>query len=297
MSSPDLQTVVIACPNCGTRYQVPYATIGAAGREVQCAQCTQPWHAAAEAPPAPPVAADDDRLFAALDETALDAAFEAEAQAALPPPAPAASDDAAASERRLAELKATLAPRPPPEGAVDAAQQNRRRRAFDHRQRRMSRHMPRARVRRAARFTVLLLIVATLLALFGLRTELVRAFPALAAPYAAIGLPVNVVGLTFETPKLLTSFRDGKPLMMITARIRSVANRTVPVPPVQVSLVDAGGAAIYEWIVTPRIGEMEPGEIMEFSTEVSAPPAGAATVRLSFTTPRGPGAATVTGTL
>ena len=37
MSSPDLQTVVIACPNCGTRYQVPYATIGAAGREVQCA--------------------------------------------------------------------------------------------------------------------------------------------------------------------------------------------------------------------------------------------------------------------
>jgi predicted Zn finger-like uncharacterized protein len=293
MSSPDLQTVVIACPNCGTRYQVPYATIGAAGREVQCAQCSTPWHAVAEAPPPPP-AADDDRLFAA-EEAVLDAAFEAEARAVAPPPAPV--DEAAAAERRLAELKATLAPRPAPEGAADAAQQSRRRRAFDHRQRHMRRHLPRARVRRAARFAALLLLVATLVALLALRTELVRAFPALAAPYAAIGLPVNVIGLSFETPKLLSSFRDGKPLMMITARIRSVASRTVPVPPVQVSLVDAAGAVIYEWIVTPRVGEMEPGEVMEFSTEVSAPPAGAATVRLSFTTPRGPGAAALAGTL
>jgi len=294
MSSPDLQTVVIACPNCGTRYQVPYATIGAAGREVQCAQCSAPWHATAEAPRAP-MPADDDLLFSP-DENALDAAFEAEALAALPPPAPV-EDGAAASARRLAELKATLAPRPEPDGTTDAAQQRRRRRAFDHRQRRLSRHLPRARVRRTARFAALALLVALLVALVALRTELVRAFPALAAPYAAIGLPVNVVGLTFETPKLLTSYRDGKPLLMISARIRSVASRTVPVPPVQVSLVAAGGATIYEWIVTPRAGEMEPGEVMDFATEVSAPPSGAATVRLSFTTPRGAAAATLAGTL
>ena len=74
MTSPDLQTVVIACPNCGTRYQVPFATIGAAGREVQCAQCSKHWHAMADEPP-PPAVIDEDILFAKDDEAELDAAF------------------------------------------------------------------------------------------------------------------------------------------------------------------------------------------------------------------------------
>ena len=121
---------------------------------------------------------------------------------------------------------------------------------------------------------------------FSLRTDLVRWFPALAGLYASIGLPVNVVGLTFEDSKTLTSFREGKPVMLITSRIRSVASQTVPVPPVLVSLLDGAGATVYEWTVTPKATDMAPGEVMEFSTEVSAPPQGVTTVRLSFTTPR-----------
>ena len=57
-------------------------------------------------------------------------------------------------------------------------------------------------------------------------------------------------------------------------------------PPVLVSLLDGAGATVYEWTVTPKATDMAPGEVMEFSTEVSAPPQGATTVRLSFTTPR-----------
>ena len=67
MSSADLQTTVIACPNCGTRYQVPRSTLGAAGREVQCAQCGKPWHATADAPPPPAI--EEDRMFSPADET------------------------------------------------------------------------------------------------------------------------------------------------------------------------------------------------------------------------------------
>ncbi len=294
MSSPDLQTVIIACPSCGTRYQVPYATIGAAGREVQCAQCSSPWHATADAPL--PGAADDDLLFTPAEESALDAAFEAEAEASAALPPPPSPGDADAAARRLAELRATLAPKPGP-AAVDAAQLNRRRRAFARRQRLLMRHLPIARVRRTARFAALVLLLALFATGFGLRAELVRAVPQLAGLYAAIGLPVNVVGLTFEDARTLTSFRDGKPLMLITSRIRSVAPRPVAVPPVLVSLVDRAGAIVYEWTVTPRIAEMEPGEVMEFSTEVSAPPDGAVTVRLSFTTPRGGSAAPLAGTL
>ena len=64
MSSADLATVMIACPHCGTRYQVPFQTIGSDGREVQCAQCGKSWHATAQMASAPALvpAADPDQF-------------------------------------------------------------------------------------------------------------------------------------------------------------------------------------------------------------------------------------------
>jgi hypothetical protein len=154
-----------------------------------------------------------------------------------------------------------------------------------------------ARVRRTARLAAFVLLVSILVLGFALRTDLVTWFPSLAGLYAAMGLPVNVVGLEFENSKTLTSYRGGKPVMLITSRIRSVSSQTVLVPPVLVSLLDGAGGTVYEWTVTPKATEMAPGEIFEFSTEVSAPPQGAVTVRLSFTTPRaGTSAAAPSGT-
>ena len=108
---------------------------------------------------------------------------------------------------------------------------------------------------------------------------------------------VNVVGLEFENSKTMTTFRGGKPVMIITSRIRSVAGTTVGVPPVLVSLLDGSGATVYEWTVTPLAAQMSPGEILDFSTEVNAPPQGATTVRLSFANPRAGAAAASAGTL
>ena len=38
--------------------------------------------------------------------------------------------------------------------------------------------------------------------------------------------------------------------MLITARVRSIADHTVTVPPVLISLVDPSGVVVYEWTVT-----------------------------------------------
>ena len=290
MSSPDLATAVIACPNCGTRYQVPRATLGAAGREVQCAQCSKSWHAEADAPPPVPVPAppDDDLLFSAAEEAALDAAFEAAAEAVEPAPAvPPTLPNDPEHEKTLAEIRAAIAPRPKSVDAIDPALLTKNRRAFDKRQAHITRRLPMARFRRTARLGALVALLSVLLLGYSLRTDIVRLFPALAGLYAAVGLPVNVIGLAFEDPKTLTSFRDGKNVMLITARIRSIAGQAVPVPPVLVSLLDANGTPLYEWTVTPKATEMDPGEVFDFSTEVNTPPEGAVTVRLSFTTARG----------
>jgi len=285
MSSPDLQTVVIACPNCGTRYQVPFATIGAAGREVQCAQCSKPWHATAEAPPP---SHDDDLLFPA-EEKALDVAFETEARAVAPPGLAVDTDP----EQTLADIRSALAPKPKPGNvnAIDPALLTRSRRAFESRQRVITSKLPMARVRRNARYGSIVVLVGLVLAGFLFRTEIVRQLPSLAGLYAAIGLPVNVVGLEFADSKIVTSLRNGKMVMLITSRIRSVSGQRVPVPPVLVSLVDAEGATVYEWTVTPRATQMDPGDVLDFSTEVNAPPEGAMTVRLTFTNGRSENAA------
>ncbi|HWA19247.1 MAG TPA: MJ0042-type zinc finger domain-containing protein [Devosia sp.] len=277
MSSPDLQTAVIACPHCGTRYQVPRATLGASGREVQCAQCGQSWHAAAEE-------RESDAMFSHEDEDRLDAVFEAEARASAPPP-PMRDPE---HERTLAEIRAAIAPKPkpelPPKPAAPAAGITQ---AFDKRLERIRRSLPFSRLRRLARilsFVGLALLIVV--AVFG-RIELVRAFPALAGLYAGIGLGVNVVGLEFGDTKTLMSLRDGRNVMQVTAKIRSVSAGTVPVPPVLVTLLGEDETVLFEWTVTPKAREMNPGEVLEFSTEISSPPEGAARVRLSFANVRG----------
>ncbi|MEP7239803.1 MAG: zinc-ribbon domain-containing protein [Devosia sp.] len=282
MSSPGVASVVIACPNCGTRYQLPFGAVGAAGRDVQCAQCGTSWHASAEGPP--PVG---DEIFGAADEAALDAAFEREAgQAAAPPPAPSRPLD---HQKTIDEIKAAIAPKAKPAAPVDPALLQSRR-DFVERQADRSRQMPLARLRRTARLGALIALLSVLVLGFSLRADLVTWFPQLAGLYAAIGLPVNVVGLEFTEAKTLTSLRNGKTVMQITARIRSLSSRTVTLPPVLVSLLDAGGRPVYEWTVPPRTGEMEPGEIIDFATEVNAPPDAAVTVRLSFADSAAPAA-------
>lgn len=300
MSSPDLQTVVIACPNCGTRYQVPYTTIGVDGREVQCAQCTKHWHATAEAPhhPKPPV--ENDVLFSAAEESALDATFEAEARSATPAPAlPATVQRDADHARTLADIRAALAPKPKtePVNELDPALLSKSKREFAQRQKSISGRLPMARVRRTVRLAAFVLLVSILVLGFALRTDLVRWFPALAGLYASIGMPVNVIGLEFENSKTMTTFRGGKSVMVISSNIRSVASSTVAVPPVLITLLDASGTIVYEWTVTTVATEMAPGEVFEFSTEVSAPPQGATTVRLSFATLRAGTGAAPAGTL
>jgi predicted Zn finger-like uncharacterized protein len=277
MSSPDLQTAVIACPHCGTRYQVPHATLGASGREVQCAQCGKSWHAT-------PEGREDDAMFSEHDEDQLDAVFEAEAKAS----APVAVARDPEHERTLAEIRAAIAPKPKPEtGAMPTAPAAGISQAFDRRLERIRRSLPFARFRRLARTTSFIgLALVVTIGFFG-RTELVRAFPALAGLYAGIGVGVNVVGLEFGDTKTLMSLRDGRNVMQVTAKIRSVSAGTVPVPPVLVTLLGEGETVLFEWTVTPKAREMNPGEVLEFSTEVSSPPEGASKVRLSFASVRG----------
>lgn len=270
-------TVVIECPHCGTRYQLPAEAIGARGRQVACAHCGQAWQAKAAVPAEQ--GDDGDRMFDAAAEQALDAAFEAEEAASRPEPEPVP----APSARSIAEITAAIAPKhKPSEPAPDPAGDRNRAQAFIQRQAAMARQSPLGKVRRSVRVVA----VTALLLLVGLgisfRTEIVRQFPDLAGAYAAVGLGVNVVGLEFRDVTTLVTLRGGTRFMKVDARIYSVAARGVPVPPVVVTLLDAANAPLYQWSVAPAARSLEPGEVIDFTAQLNAPPLDATSVRLSF---------------
>lgn len=283
MASTQTAPVVIACPHCGTRYQVPPETLGKRGRTVACAHCSKSWLAEA------PVTEADDRLFTPHEEEALDREFDALARD--PEDVPSGlrklmKDQAPPPEvvKSIAEIRAAIAPRPPapPAERPKADAPAPAKVEPDKAQSRKPHGMPLTRLRPVIRSVAVLALAGMVTGGYFFRTEIVRALPDLAGAYAAIGLGVNVVGLEFGEVSTLTTRQGEVSTLSVSAKIRSVKSRRTVVPPVLVTLLDDEGAKLYEWSVAPPVGDVAPGEAIELSAQLTAPPEGAREVRLSF---------------
>ncbi|MHA6300267.1 DUF3426 domain-containing protein [Devosia sp. CAU 1758] len=264
--------MIITCPHCQTKYQVTYEAIGSAGRKVQCAHCHQAWNQDATAAAAASGTAkindgeQADKLFDAIAEDALDEAMSAEESAAGGRNGPAA----------------TAGSQPQPLSGAEAAELQKRQMAFLRRQNAMISSLPLARLRRAARFVGVAILVGLVGGAYFGRVPIVERYPDLAGLYDAIGLGVNVVGLEFSDLATLKQLSGGNDVLTVSAQIVGRASRPVAVPPVVVSLLDADGRAVYEWSVSPRVRDLMTGERATFDTRLSLPPSEAVRVRLSF---------------
>ncbi|MBJ3786252.1 zinc-ribbon domain-containing protein [Devosia sediminis] len=272
--------MIITCPHCQTKYQVTYEAIGSAGRKVQCAHCHQAWNQ--DPVPQPVVRSADavrnDALFEAMAEDALDDAMAAEASA-VAAEAPRVAKPAAAPSRALP--------------GTDAAELQKRQQAFNRRQNAMISSLPLARLRRAARLAGIVLLAGLVGGAWFGRVAIVERYPDMAGVYEAVGLGVNVVGLDFSNLETLKALSAGNEVLTVSAQIVGLEPRPVEVPPVVISLLDAGGSAVYEWSVAPRVSNLMAGERATFDTRLSLPPSEAVRVRLSFA---GRGATSTTAT-
>lgn len=263
MASPSPSMLIIACPECGTRYRLDRDTVGG-GRLVQCANCETAWQAE---PPALETLslADAADMFTESEESELDRAFHEAEQEAEAAPETVASD--------VGEQE-----------PVEPAIMRQRLEAFSRREDGVRRRLPTGRMRhtlRMAAFGILAAIVG-----FGVafRTDIVRQIPDLAGVYAMLGIEVNVVGLEFRDVGTVRALSEGVDTLTVHSRI--AATSPASVPPVVVTLLDAAGAAIYEWQVTPPSRQLAAGETMPFTTRLTQPPDGAVGVRLSFSSGR-----------
>jgi predicted Zn finger-like uncharacterized protein len=115
-----------------------------------------------------------------------------------------------------------------------------------------------------------------------LRADIVRRAPSAAPVFAAIGLPVNVVGLSFSDVRShLVAEADGR-FLIVEGRVSNVDHDQVRVPPIEVRLRDAGQRTVYTWTTEPPRSTLRPGEALHFRTRLATPPESGRDVEVVF---------------
>lgn len=302
--------MLIVCPDCSTAYQIKPAALGADGRSVRCAQCKNTWFATLESaveepamaaapspgrapepqppapqPPAPPSPVDD------FETTASDFSVEG----VMPP------DDAAAqNEDALAVTDAPpIAPQEQGEPAADGPQkfdpgvpdQTETVAARRARQTYADSKDKRSVLQRL--FSLPMLIVVLLAAVLGAlnwRAAVVRQFPQTASLFAAIGLPVNLRGLTFEAVKSTSEIHDGVMVLVVEGMIVNLTRHTLDVPRLRLALRNSAGHEVYAWTARPAKTTLGSGNGLPFRARLASPPPDGRDVIVRFLNKRDVGA-------
>ena len=292
--------MMIACPNCATSYQVDASTLGGAGRSVRCVRCHNIWFAhdpgalsaIAQAhrsdvetfagtvhDPAPADPLSDDAPAelviegeSAPDETSLDAAEDLSEAGDEPPdedPLPHAQEPI-----EIADAPALAPMEDSGELPADAALEGTLGKA-------PKRFAARRSLRRESKPfrwplpglpVTILALVALNAALIGWRADVVRLVPQTASLYAALGLPVNLRGLTFGNVTTAIETQDGVQVLVVEGTIASASPRAVEVPRLRFSVRNHRGQEVYAWTALPARGALSPGETLAFRSRLASPP-------------------------
>jgi len=251
--------MLIVCPQCESRYEIADATVPETGRTVRCARCRTEW-TVTPAGNLLPEMADWSVATNDFDGTAegADAAPTLHGVPNLPPlhraPTAAAAAPAGggmsveqAAARGAAPARPKKAPRKP--GAL----------------RRM---LPSGRA---------VLIVGALACLVGVavfRQAIVRAVPATAGLYAAVGVEVNLRGLAFEGVHTSRTSEGGVPVLVVEGSIKNITRNRLDMPRLKLAIRDGDGLEIYGWTTLLAKKSLDPGDSMAFRSRLASPPDG-----------------------
>ncbi len=238
--------MILTCPECATSYFVEDSAVGD-GRTVRCASCGATWRAAPLLP-----------LELTVDP-------EAGALARVPEPASEPTDEAL-FDRPVSELPAPALPK-----AFRARAQNERR-------------VREAAVQGAmwAGMGVAVALLVGLAVVF--RLDVVRAWPKAASAYAAIGLPVNTVGLGIEGVHAQMALKEGHPALLVSGVLRNLRARDVTAPPLQIAVLDKHGKRLMTRTAAVPDPSVPAGQTRSFQVAVLDPPPAASGLDVTFAT-------------
>ncbi|MGA0607703.1 DUF3426 domain-containing protein [Phenylobacterium sp. VNQ135] len=254
--------MILTCPECATSYFVDDARIPPEGRVVKCSSCGGRWRAERETPPPPPAPEPEPEILAE----------------AAPEPAPPLDDivaEPAMAAPAAEDVEIIAEPAPAPETGLRP---------------RASRPAPapKAKPKRTGAvvaWTALAVGVAALAGVVVFRAQIVRMAPASAGVFAAVGLPVDRLGLTIGEVRSVATLQGGRPVLSITGAIHNTRDEMVTVPALRVSILDRDGKPVAVRIARPLNPEAPAGAKRYFAIAIPDPPAGSASLDIVFEAP------------
>ncbi len=267
--------MLIVCPSCTTAYRIELSTLGAAGRTVRCARCRATWFASVEelAPAAgglPAVPESSGPLPTARDDDG-----ERDHGPQAPAVVEAVSNEAASvTIDNSPPLVPALAQESAPTGPdIESVAARRARRAKTKR---------RGFGRWPGLPTIILVLAGTVAALLNWRVPVVRFVPQTASLFSAIGLPVNLRGLSFDDVKTSVETKDGVTVLVVEGMIANLTRQPLEVPRLRFAVRNAGGYEVYAWTALPTEPVLAPGVHMPFRSRLASPPADAQDIIVRF---------------
>ncbi|HZS63661.1 MAG TPA: DUF3426 domain-containing protein [Xanthobacteraceae bacterium] len=191
------------------------------------------------------------------------------------------ADQAAAADAVLADVTAgqLTVESPPLAPAVEASGLGPapERRGVDNIESTAARRLRRVRPSRRPRAlpgppTLILALLAANTAIAAWRSDIVRYFPQTASLYAAIGLPVNLRGLSFDDVKLTREQQEGLDVLVVQGSISNVTGRPQEVPRIRIAVRNQTHNEVYVWTTLPARAVLGPRETLPFQARLASPP-------------------------
>ena len=96
--------------------------------------------------------------------------------------------------------------------------------------------------------------------------------PQTALLYRAIGLSVNLRGLTFENVRATQEASDGVPIAVVQGTISNISRTALEVPRLRFAVRNSAGSEVYAWTAVFSPSIVAPGEQLPFQSRLASPP-------------------------
>ncbi|MBV9078022.1 MAG: zinc-ribbon domain-containing protein [Methylobacteriaceae bacterium] len=115
------------------------------------------------------------------------------------------------------------------------------------------------------------LVLAVPAALVG-RRAVVAALPQTAEVFGAVGLPVNLVGLTLGDISSGISVEGTRRILVVEGVVTNPGAQDIAVPPLDLTVEGGSGETLYRWSARVPAASVAAGESQAFKVRLAAPP-------------------------